>query len=164
MYTHHHVRDDAISLYGFGTRTERDLFRKLIEVSGIGPKGALTIIASAEPVQIVAAVQREDVVFLTKFPGIGKKTAGRMIIDLKDKLNEFLNKGALADQWDGQEEGLFKPLEESNATAISEASEALKALGYSDVEVQKVMGKLKGEEATTEQLIKKALQLFISSK
>jgi len=164
VFTHHHVREDAISLYGFGTREERNLFRKLLDVSGIGPKGALTILAAAEPAQLVAAVQREDVVFLTKFPGVGKKTAGRMILDLKDKLKEFVNKDAIEEHWGGVEDGLFSSLEDTTATAFEEASEALKALGYSDAEVQKVMGKLKGETATTEELIKKALQLFMTSK
>lgn len=165
IFTHYHVREDATHLYGFVTREERNLFRKLIDVSGIGPKGALAILAAASPAQIVAAVQREDVVFLTKFPGIGKKTAGRIVIDLKDKLKEFakaVNMEAMDMDWN---EGLFGvDQEEAAASPHTEASEALKALGYSDAEVQKVMAKLKGEKASTEELIKKALQQFISSK
>ena len=164
VYTHHHVREDAISLYGFGTREERNLFRKLLDVSGIGPKGALSILAAAQPAQIVAAVQREDVAFLTKFPGIGKKTAGRMVLDLKDKLKEFVHIGSIEEQWDGSEDSLFSSIQATTVSSFDEASEALKALGYSDTEVQKVMRKLKGETATTEELIKKALQLFMTSK
>ncbi|MCK9906649.1 Holliday junction branch migration protein RuvA, partial [Frankia sp. Cpl3] len=83
------VREDAILLYGFASRDERNLFRKLLDVSGIGPKGGLAILAAAAPEQIVLAVQQENVAYLTKFPGIGKKTAQRMILDLKDKLDGY---------------------------------------------------------------------------
>lgn len=165
IFTHYHVREDATHLFGFATREERNLFRKLIDVSGIGPKGGLAILAAASPAQIAAAVQREDVGFLTKFPGIGKKTAGRIVLDLKDKLKEFAKVIVMEETDTDWNEGLFGV--EQDAAAASphaEASEALKSLGYSDAEVQKVMAKLKGEKASTEELIKKALQLFISSK
>ncbi|MEW9667236.1 Holliday junction branch migration protein RuvA [Ammoniphilus sp. 3BR4] len=163
IFTHYYVREDATHLYGFSTREQRNLFRKLLDVSGIGPKGALAIIASAAPAKIAAAIQREDVAFLTKFPGIGKKTAGRMVLDLKDKLKDF---AALAtiDELPGSlmDDDLFSIGTEQGMGAHEEAAEALRALGYSDSEVQKVMSKLKNEILTTEQLIKKALQLFIS--
>ncbi|RXT14744.1 Holliday junction branch migration protein RuvA [Ammoniphilus sp. CFH 90114] len=163
IFTHHYVREDAAHLYGFSTREQRDLFRKLLDVSGIGPKGALAIIASAAPAQIASAVQREDVNFLTKFPGIGKKTAGRMVLDLKDKLKEFAANASFEELAGGMTEvDLFSAGVELGAEAHEEAAEALKALGYSESEVQKVMSKLKKEIMTTEELIKKALQLFIS--
>ncbi|HJV44287.1 MAG TPA: Holliday junction branch migration protein RuvA [Bacillota bacterium] len=161
VFTHHHVREDAIYLYGFKQREQRNLFRKLLDVSGIGPKGALAIIASAAPIQIASAIAREDVNFLTKFPGIGKKTAGRLVLDLKDKLRDFTkDKPILALE---QEDSLFAGnYVEEDHSSHGEAAEALKALGYSDQEVMKVMAKLEDEKATTEQLIKKALQLFLS--
>ncbi len=161
IFTHHYVREDAIHLYGFATREQRNLFRKLLDVSGIGPKGALAIIASATPAQIAAAVQREDLVFLSKFPGIGKKTAGRIVLDLKDKLKDFVSFAEV--EHVHLSDDLFsigKGAEDLNAR--EEASEALKALGYSESEVQKVMAKIKDDFLTTEELIKKALQLFIS--
>lgn len=166
IFTHYYVREDATHLFGFATREERNLFRKLIDVSGIGPKGALAILAAAVPTQIVAAVQREDVGFLTKFPGIGKKTAGRIVLDLKDKLKEFAKVVSMEETAvDWGEEGLFAAdQDEAALSPHTEAGEALKSLGYSDAEVQKVMAKLKGEKVSTEELIKKALQLFISSK
>ncbi|WP_134700045.1 Holliday junction branch migration protein RuvA [Ammoniphilus sp. YIM 78166] len=163
IFTHHHVREDAIHLYGFGTREQRNLFRKLLDVSGIGPKGALAIIASATPAQIAAAVQREDLVFLSKFPGIGKKTAGRIVLDLKDKLKDFVLFSESDLSHVHLSEDLFtigKGTEDLDAR--EEASQALKALGYSESEVQKVMAKIKDDFLTTEELIKKALQLFIS--
>ena len=87
IYTHHHVREDAILLFGFATREEQRLFRKLLDVSGIGPKVALGILAGGRPEAIAAAIRQENVAFLTKLPGIGRKTAQRMILDLKDKLD-----------------------------------------------------------------------------
>jgi len=162
VYTHQHVREDAIQLYGFVQREQRDLFRKLLDVSGIGPRGAIVILAAATPSQIVGAVQREDIVFLTKFPGIGKKTAGRMILDLKDKLKDFGN--LVNDEDWGTEEQLFAfSADDPSVSSHQEAAEALKALGYSDAEVNKVMAKLKNEQGTTEQLIKRALQLILTS-
>lgn len=165
IYTHYHVREDASHLYGFKTREQRNLFRKLLDVSGIGPKGALAIIASAAPNQIAAAVQREDVTFLTKFPGIGKKTAGRMVLDLKDKLKEFtaLTGAGLTDA-ELFGDSLFALEEKGSSSSHEEAGDALRALGYSDGEVTKVMAKLKDQAGTTEELIKKALQLFLGAK
>jgi holliday junction DNA helicase RuvA len=159
VFTHHYVREDAIYLFGFGTREERNLFRKLLDVSGIGPKGALAILAAAEPAKIVSAVQREDIAFLTKFPGIGKKTAGRLVLDLKDKLNDFLG---LVPEDDQFTDHLFAALDKPGAVqSRTEAMEALKSLGYQEKEISKVMAKIDDETLTTEQLIKKALQLFI---
>lgn len=86
VYCHHHVREDAAQLFGFQTREEQALFRQLLEVSGIGPRVAVGILAGGRPEAVVAAIHREDLSFLTRLPGIGKKTAQRMILDLKDKL------------------------------------------------------------------------------
>lgn len=86
VYTHHHVREDAMQLFGFPTREEQRLFRKLIEVSGIGPRVALGILGGGTPDHVVSAIYQENISFLVKLPGIGKKTAQRMILDLKDKL------------------------------------------------------------------------------
>ena len=81
-----HVREDAQQLFGFTSLEQRELFRKLIQVSGIGPKGALAILASGNPTQVIQAIEMEDEAFLVKFPGVGKKTARQMILDLKGKL------------------------------------------------------------------------------
>ncbi|MXQ55063.1 Holliday junction branch migration protein RuvA [Shimazuella alba] len=90
VYTHHVVREDAALLYGFAKKEERDLFRSLLAVSGVGPKAALGILSAGSPSQIVSAIQSENITFLTKLPGIGKKTAARLILDLKDKLAHWL--------------------------------------------------------------------------
>ena len=90
MYTHLHVREDAQQLFAFKTLDQRELFRKLIQVSGIGPKGALAILASGNPTQVISAIEQEDEKFLVKFPGVGKKTARQMILDLKGKLDSLM--------------------------------------------------------------------------
>ncbi len=159
LYTHHHVREDAILLYGFGSRDERDLFRKLLEVTGIGPKGALAILAAATPEQIVMAVQQENVTYLTKFPGIGKKTAQRIILDLKDKLIGYTPSVIMTVDSTSLQTG------EKTASQLNEALEALGALGYSEVELQKVRNTLAQqaqEGAGVEQLIKQGLTLISS--
>ena len=83
IYVHMQVREDAQTLYGFTSLDQRELFRKLISVSGIGPKGAMAILASGSPTHVIQAIEMEDEAFLVKFPGVGKKTARQMILDLK---------------------------------------------------------------------------------
>jgi Holliday junction DNA helicase RuvA len=158
FYTHHHVREDAILLYGFASRGERDLFRKLLEVSGIGPKGALGILAGAAPEQIVFAVQQENVTYLTKFPGIGKKTAQRMILDLKDKLNVFPPSAIMPPA----AAPLFS--DKGSVPQLDEALEALFALGYTETEIQKIKAALKQQAeagGAVDQLVRQGLALLM---
>jgi Holliday junction DNA helicase RuvA len=157
VYTHHHVREDAMLLFGFPTREEQRLFRKLIEVSGIGPKVALGILAGGTPEHLVTAIYQENITFLTKLPGIGKKTAQRMVLDLKDKLDGFGTEVIAT--------GLFavpEP-EAGDGSAWSEAREGLKALGYTDAELDRVWLKIKDDTAfgdSVDILMKKALKLL----
>lgn len=157
IYTYHYVREDIIALYGFSSREEKGLFTKLLSVSGIGPKGALAILASGNPVQLVQAIEEEDEKFLVKFPGVGKKTARQIILDLKGKLQGVLP-GIMPD--------LFTDVEEldamtSGSEALDEAVEALKVLGYAEREINKVIPELMKEKLTTDQYIKKALQKLL---
>jgi holliday junction DNA helicase RuvA len=87
VHTYLYVREDELSLYGFESLAERELFERLIGVSGVGPKVALAVLSSLAPDTLKGAIAREDVVLLSSVPGVGKKTAQRMIIDLKDKLD-----------------------------------------------------------------------------
>ena len=89
LHIHTHVREDALALFGFMRSQEKQLFEKLISVSGIGPKLAITILSGMQTEQMVAAIRGNDVAQLTKIPGIGKKTAERMVLELKDKLESF---------------------------------------------------------------------------
>ncbi|WP_053364205.1 Holliday junction branch migration protein RuvA [Bacillus sp. FJAT-27251] len=152
VFTYHHVREDVMALYGFRSREEKTLFMKLLNVTGIGPKGALAILASGEPQQVVQAIENEDEAFLVKFPGVGKKTARQMILDLKGKLQNIV-----PDFFPN----LFQPEEDGQSSDLDEALLALKALGYSEREIQKVVPELKKEKLATDQYIKKALQKLL---
>lgn len=89
LLVHTHVREDQIALYGFATSIERDLFEKLISVSGVGPKVAMSILSGIEGEDLVESIRQNDVPRLTRIPGVGKKTAERLILELKDKMREF---------------------------------------------------------------------------
>ncbi|REK52999.1 MAG: Holliday junction branch migration protein RuvA [Thermobacillus sp.] len=162
VYTHHHVREDAMLLFGFATREEQRLFRALLEVSGIGPKVALGVLAGARPEAIAAAIRQENVAFLTKLPGIGRKTAQRMILDLKDKLDRGTGIGLAS----GMDDLPAEPAAaggQGAGTVWPEAREALAALGYTAAEIdrvwQTISGSVSGEE-TADALVKRALTLL----
>ena len=158
VFIHHYVREDAILLYGFRQRNEQALFRRLLDVSGIGPKMALGILAAGSPETVVSAIQQENVVFLSKLPGIGKKTAQRIILDLKDKLDAVRMPPEHVSPADAD------VLQDAVLPADSvwnEAKEALKALGITDAEWMRVQQKLLRQYAEPESVnaaIKLALQ------
>ena len=148
IYTHFHVREDAQILYGFKSRDEKTLFKKILNVSGIGPKGALSIVGQGEVDLFVQAIEEENEKYLTGFPGVGKKTARQMILDLKGKLPFMVSQAA-------QDRELST---EANPNALIEAKEALKALGYKDREIKAIEPQLKqAKEQTTDALIRKGL-------
>lgn len=157
VYTYHYVREDLMALYGFETREEKRLFTKLLNVSGIGPKGALAILASGEVQQVVSAIENEDEGFLVKFPGVGKKTARQMILDLKGKLQDIV-----PDYFPNLfNADTFSAASQLTNTALEEAILALQALGYSDKEIKKISPELRKEQLSTDQYIKKALQRLL---
>ena len=149
------VREDAQLLYGFINQEEKDMFHSLIKVTGIGPKSALAILASSSPNDVKIAIENENDAYLTKFPGIGKKTARQIVLDLKGKvqINDIDSKQAL-------ELGL----DSSNiAPIINEALLALEALGYSKRELTKVEKALnKDSFDSVDDAVKRGLQLLIS--
>lgn len=157
IYTFQYVREDVIALYGFETRQERTLFTKLLNVSGIGPKGALAILAAGQPNAVVQAIEDENEKFLVKFPGVGKKTARQMILDLKGKLNDLLL-DLMPDLFEPEK---VVPNIGKYSHELEEAIEALKVLGYAEKEITKVIPQLQQEELPTEKYIKKALQLLL---
>jgi Holliday junction DNA helicase RuvA len=126
IYTYTAVREDAILLYGFLTREYYDLFTLLLTVSGVGPKGASNVLSAVKPDAFYLAVQSKDLKALTALPGIGKKTAERMVLELKDKVGTIAQgKSAnAADVFDGRLEG-----------PVGEAVEALKSFGYTNSEI-----------------------------
>ena len=156
VYTFHYVREDLVALYGFKTREEKGLFEKLLNVTGIGPKGALAILASGQVQAVVQAIEHEDEKFLLKFPGVGKKTARQMILDLKGKLENIV-----PDYFPNLFNDALETAPYGNNDQLEEAMEALKALGYSEREITKTRKVLEKESKTTEEYIKAALQLLL---
>ena len=156
IYTYTYVREDILALYGFPSREEKLLFLKLLNVSGIGPKGALAILAFGEPQQVVQAIENEDEAFLVKFPGVGKKTARQMILDLKGKLQDVLP-DYFPDLFNQEPQIRSLTIDQR----IEEALLALKALGYSEREIKKISPQLSKEDLTTDQYIRKGLQMLL---
>lgn len=157
VYVHQYVREDVISLYGFQTVEEKFMFQKLLNVSGIGPKGALAILAYGNPNEVIYAIENEDEKFLMKFPGVGKKTARQMILDLKGKLDDVLTTMEVAISTEK-----ISPVEnhKDQDVQLEEAILALLALGYSERELKAIKPKLSGKGLTTDQYIKEALKLL----
>lgn len=154
IHTYHHVREDAQILFGFKNEDEKFLFTKLISVSGIGPKGALAILGGVDVAGIAAAIEREDDKFLTSFPGVGKKTARQIILDLKGKLTNVLTITEV--------ETDMANAKHADAEGLQEATEALKALGYTDREIKGIMPELKATDSkNADELIRKALSLLM---
>ena len=155
VYTYFQVREDGMSLYGFLHRQDRDMFKQLIGVNGIGPKAALGILSAMRPDDLRIAIVSEDVKAITRAPGIGAKTAQRLILDLKDKISldqvlENFGNSAAAET--------AKPGAGMKAAA-REAVEALVALGYTNAEASKAVRQVElTEEMTSEDVLKASLR------
>ena len=146
IYTYLNVREDAMELYGFGNEEERGMFLKLISVSGIGPKAGLALLSVATPSKLAAAIITGDEKLLTKANGVGPKAAKRVILELRDKIdNDELDLGGVTETTD-------TVITDSRAEALS----ALTVLGYSVNDAKNVLLKLDGT-LSTEELIKQAL-------
>lgn len=157
--TYHHVREDAQILYGFKDYDQKKLFSQLITVSGIGPKSGLSIVGHISVDEFVIAIEEEDEKFLTQFPGVGKKTARQMILDLKGKLPFDIRQKQSQKQ---KETGGAVKVAES--TVIDEAVQALKALGYNDRELRGIKPQLQQSGlANTDEIVKHGLSLLMKS-
>lgn len=157
IYIHQVIRDDAHTLYGFATLEEKQLFERLIQVSGIGPKSALAIMATADHKGLIKAIETSDITYLIRFPGVGKKTAQQMVIDLQGKLDEIAL--FVEEMWDLNTPQVAIA---EHAKASQEAQEALKSLGYSDREVKRVAKILDKEEIdSTDEYLRRALKLMV---
>ncbi|EJF00717.1 Holliday junction branch migration protein RuvA [Liquorilactobacillus mali] len=157
VYIYQAVRENAITLYGFWNLAEKNLFLKLLNVSGIGPKSALAILANDNHLGLVEAINGENVVYLTKFPGVGKKTAQQIVLDLKGKLDDLSEQSDFA----GQQSLEFKDDGVSNGN-LTEALAALDALGYTKTETRKITKQLKQIDAdSTDDYLRAALKLLM---
>ena len=146
---HHHYSQDSQTLYGFASLGERELFRKLLKISGIGAKMALTILSGASGEELARYVSTGDVASLTRLPGIGKKTAERIIMELRDKL-EGLSISAGT--------GTIATGRSVSTDPVTEASHALASLGYKPAEVSRMISAVAEADMGAEDIIRKALQ------
>ncbi|TBR42246.1 Holliday junction branch migration protein RuvA [Marinomonas agarivorans] len=149
LYTHFQVKEDAHSLYGFLTKDERALFRILIKVNGVGPKMALNVLSSMSSEELIHFVQESDVTALTRIPGVGKKTAERLIIELRDKLGQAAKNDLLTAP---------TVLHKVQTDPRQEAEAALIALGYKPQEAARAIAKVPVSNDSSEQVIKIALK------
>lgn len=161
VHTYYRVREDDISIYGFNTLEELKMFELLISVSGVGAKTALAMLAVCEPSEFALAVISEDVRTLTQIPGIGAKSAQRIILELKDKITKEQQIEKINEQISNkqkQEDKIQVAIENNNK--IAEAMAALQVLGYNKKEIEKAFTKLDKKELSTEELIKKGLNIL----
>ncbi|HHF7343757.1 TPA: Holliday junction branch migration protein RuvA [Legionella feeleii] len=151
LHIHTIVREDALLLFGFLDKEERALFRALIKVNGVGPKLAMAILSSITPTEFIQCITQQNTVVLTKLPGIGKKTAERLVIEMKDSVKQF-------NSMDSSQLSQKLSINREQDEAIS----ALEALGYKQQEAVKAINKIDDGNKTCEQLIRQALQLLAS--
>ena len=140
LFTHHHVREDAHTLFGFKSLKEKRLFESLLSVKGIGPKSALAVLAAAKPEEIMRAIETSDSQYLNKFPGIGPKASQQIVLDLKGKLQ-------------------IDKINVKSKRQLEEVEDALRALGYKAREIERVVKKLDASKDTAS-LVKDALKII----
>ena len=152
LFTHFVVREDAQQLFGFYSREERTLFRTLLKVNGIGPRMGLTILSSAAPEEFVRWVMDNDTDSLVRLPGIGKKTAERLVIEMRDKLSDWykaaLPEGAV----------IAKPDTNTRHQSLQDAIAALVSLGYKHPDANRAITKIDDGQSSSEELIRRALR------
>jgi Holliday junction DNA helicase RuvA len=176
IYTHHVQREDSVTLFGFSTADEQFLFRRLLDVTGIGPRVALAVVGGDHPSRIVEAIQDEDLVYLTALPGIGKKTAQRIVLELKDKLPTWSTPRGVETVSPLPEVLSEHPTQEMPAAQATrsavptgmwrEVRQALLALGFTDTEISRVRERVCAKAIATDPLeswIKHALHALHSS-
>lgn len=155
IYIYQSVTQDDIRLYGFINKEEKELFLKLIGVSGIGPKSGLAILAAEDHVGLVNAIENNDTKYLQKFPGVGKKTAAQIVLDLQGKLSELSPE--VIEAFGGD-----TPQTDTRNTELEEALEALAVLGYTQRDIKKVTPILeKLENTAADDYIREALKHLI---
>ena len=150
LHIHHHVREDAHTLYGFLSEAERQLFRQLIRVSGVGVRMALAILSGMEPQAFAACIRAGDTAALVRLPGIGKKTAERLVVEMRDRLGEPAGAAPAA--------AGAAPAPAAGGDPQAEAVEALVALGYRPAEAGRLVRKVAAPDMGAEDLIRAALK------
>ena len=151
LHTHLVVREDAHTLYGFATENERAMFRALIKVNGVGAKLALTILSGISAEDFIVCVMDSDTAGLTRLPGVGKKTAERLIVEMRDKLKDW--GVSTPDASSDKPATLVQPVD-----AVADAVSALIALGYKPPEASKMVRVVDAKDLPSEEIIRQALQ------
>jgi Holliday junction DNA helicase RuvA len=154
LFTHLAVREDAHTLYGFSKRSDRRLFRTLIRVNGVGAKLALTILSGMQAGHFAACVQAGDTASLIKLPGVGKKTAERLVVEMRDRLADW-------DSSAGRGPGSDAVVRADLASPVEEAVSALTALGYRPQDASRMVRAVDSKDLTTEEIIRTALQATV---
>jgi Holliday junction DNA helicase RuvA len=155
LYTHFVVREDAHHLYGFYSREERGLFRTLLKVNGVGPRLGLTILSSMDPSEFVYSIVNNNVANLVKLPGVGKKTAERLVIEMRDKLSDWHPSSPQLNQ-----SNEISPSITGNQI-IQDAISALIALGYKPQEASRAVSKIEDKTLNSEEIIRRALREMV---
>lgn len=155
LFTYMYIREDCMDLYGFATKSEKRCFEMLIGVSGVGPKAAIAILSIGSPENLIMNIVAGNDKALTAAPGIGKKIAQRIILELKDKLAKETAEISFGDV------PAFNPVSASGNTKISDASAALMVLGYSSAEINAALKKIDVEKLSLEEIIKASLKQMI---
>ena len=159
MYTYFQVREDSMSLYGFLSRQDREMFQQLLGVNGVGPKGALGILSALRPDDLRLAILSGDAKAISRAPGIGVKTAQRVILDLKDKVSADDILSSVAE--DGESSGDIS-WQGSGGDAVKEAIQALVALGYTNAEAARAVRRTEVTDTMTAEEILKASLRYLS--
>ena len=152
VYTYYRVREDDISIFGFNTNEELRMFELILSVSGVGAKTAQTIVALTNPSEFAIAIISDDISYLTKIPGIGAKSAQRIILELKDKMKK--EKSITQNKTTKVKEAIV------DSNKVEEAISALQVLGYNKKEIEKAFMKLDKKDLSTEDLIRKGLTIL----
>lgn len=152
VYTYYRVREDDISIFGFNTNEELRMFELILSVSGVGAKTAQTIVALTNPSEFAIAIISDDISYLTKIPGIGAKSAQRIILELKDKMKK--EKSITQTKNTKVKEAIV------DSNKVEEAISALQVLGYNKKEIEKAFMKLDKKDLSTEDLIRKGLTIL----
>lgn len=155
LFTHLAIRDDAHVLYGFATESERALFRALLKVSGVGAKMALAILSGMSADEFALCVQRDDTAALVRLPGIGKKTAERLIVEMRDRLDRIESSGAVTLPQ-------ARPAGGAVETPLSDAIGALIALGYKPNDASRMVRSVESEGLSSEEIIRLALRAVVT--
>lgn len=155
LHTHFVVREDAHHLYGFYAREERALFRTLLKVNGVGPRLGLTILSSIDPNEFVRCVVNNDTASLVRLPGVGKKTAERLIIEMRDKLSDWQPLAPI------ELNSLSSVANASRNQTVQDAISALIALGYKPQEASRAVSKMDDGQLSSEEIIRRALKEMV---